>query len=70
METKTLNEYASILQNISCESIDNLDEFQEYINDYYSNHMEYNIDPESKYFEAIEWAHINPVDAWKRYIKG
>jgi hypothetical protein len=67
METKTLKEYASLLQNISCEKIDHIDEFEEYISEYYSNYIEFNIDPESSYFEAIEWAHINIAKAWLCY---
>lgn len=58
---------AKILSNISGEQLDSKFEFMSYINDYYNNYEEYDIDPDSEYYKVIKYAVDNPADAWDMY---
>jgi hypothetical protein len=61
-ETKIAKELA----NISGDYLSQY-EFISYIRDYYNNPDEYDIDTDSEYFEAIEYAYENPQEGWDLY---
>jgi len=54
------------LKNLSGEWL-NKSEFKEYINDYYSNPEEYNLDEDSDYYKAISYAYYHPDEAYELY---
>jgi len=53
---------------LSSEILDDFEDFNEYIEDYYKNPEEYEIDTDSQYYDAIEWACQNKREAFKKYI--
>jgi hypothetical protein len=61
-ETKIAKELA----NISGDYLSQY-EFTSYIRDYYNNPDEYDIDTDSEYFQAIEYAYENPQEGWDLY---
>jgi len=54
------------LKNLSGEWL-NRSEFIEYINDYYNNSEEYDLDEDSNYFKAISFAYHNMFKAYDLY---
>jgi hypothetical protein len=62
-ETKIAKELA----NISGDFLDSQFEFMSYIRDYYNNPDDYDIDTDSEYYQAIEYAYENPQQGWELY---
>lgn len=56
------------LRNLSGEQL-NSSEFEEYVNDYYSNPEEYDLDEDSDYYQAISFAYYHMNEAFKLYSK-
>ena len=56
------------LRNLSGEQL-NSSEFEEYVNDYYSNPEEYDLDEDSDYYQAISFAYYHMDEAFKLYNK-
>jgi Zn-finger nucleic acid-binding protein len=54
------------LKNLSGEWL-NRSEFEEYINDYYSNPKEYNLDEDNDYYKAISYAYYHLDEAYELY---